>query len=178
MTADLKALSADLKLIVVKFRRVVGPIELAKAVSDAVMAEAGHRLDRALDRAVVRSLVVREQLKQEEGGHISAEDAARALGLSKTDVLECFKKGQLVGWRESRQGAVCFPIWQFADGGLLKGLTDVLAILSEARGIDDWGRVLFFLNRRSSLKGKRPLDLLRQGKVSPVKRLAWADVKP
>lgn len=74
-----------------------------------------------MDRAAARGLMVRETIKQEEGGHISAEDTARALGISKTD---------------------------------------------------DWGRTLFFLNRRNSLKGKRPLDLLRQGKVSAVKRLA------
>jgi hypothetical protein len=178
VTSDLKELSAELKPIVMRFRRVFGPVELANAVSDALIAEAGRRPDRALDRAVARGLMLREALKQEEGGHISAEDVGRVLGISKTAVLERFKKGQLVAWREIRQGAVRFPLWQFDDGSLLKGLPEVLAILLEAPGIDDWGRILFFLNRRNSLKGKRPLDLLRLGKIAAVKRLAWADVEP
>lgn len=178
MATDLQELSLELQPIVVKFRKVFGPIELASAVSNAIIAEAGRRPDRAIDRAAARGLMVRETIKQEEGGHISAEDTARALGISKTAVLERYKKGQLLGWRETRQGAVRFPVWQFADGNVLKGLTEVLAVLSKAPGIDDWGRILFFLNRRNSLKGKRPLDLLRQGKVTAVKRIAWADVEP
>lgn len=178
MAHDLKALSAELKPIVVKFRRVFGPVELANALSDALLAEAGRRPDRALDRAVARGLMVREAVKEEEGGHISAEEAGRVLGISKTAVLERFKKGQLLGWRETRQGAVRFPVWQFANDSPLNGLPEVLAILGKAPGIDAWGRIFFFLNRRNSLNGKRPLDLLRQGKVSAVKRLAWADVEP
>jgi hypothetical protein len=178
VTRDLKQLSAELKPIVVKFRRVFGPVELASALSNALLAEAGRRPDRALDRAIARGLMVREAVKQEEGGHISAEDAGRVLGISKPAALERYKKGQLVGWRETRQGAVRFPIWQFADGRPLEGLPEVLAILAKAQGIDEWGRILFFLNRRNSLNGKRPLDLLRQSKVSAVKRLAWADVEP
>jgi hypothetical protein len=175
---DLKELSAELRPIVVKFRRVFGPIELANALSDALLAQAGRRPDRALDRAVARGLTVRDAIKEQEGGHISAEGAGRVLGISKPAVLERFKKGQLLGWREPRQGAVRFPVWQFADGGLLAGLLEVLAILAQAPGIDEWGKIIFFLNRRNSLKGKRPLDLLRQGKVSTIKRLAWADVEP
>lgn len=178
MAYDLKALSAELKPIVVKFRRIFGPVELANALSDALLAEAGRRPDRALDRAVARGLMVREAVKEEEGGHISAEEAGRVLGISKTAVLERFKKGQLLGWRETRQGAVRLPVWQFANDSPLNGLPEALAILAKAPGIDDWGRVFFFLNRRNSLNGKRPLDLLRQGKVSAVKRLAWADVEP
>ena len=121
---------------------------------------------------------MREEAKQEEGGHISADQAARMLGISKTSVLEKFKKGQLLGWRETRQKAVRFPIWQFVGGEILRGLPEVLNILSQASQIDDWGRVMFFLNRRNSLRGKRPLDALREGKVPLVKRLAWADVEP
>jgi hypothetical protein len=175
---DVKELSEELRPIVVKFRKFFGPMELASALSDALLAQAGRRPDRALDRAVARGLMVREAIKEEEGGHISADEAGRVLGISKPAVLERFKKGQLLGWRESRQGAVRFPVWQFTDGGLLAGLPEILPILAQAAGIDDWGKIAFFLNRRNSLKGKRSLDLLREGKVATVKRLAWADVEP
>ena len=178
MATELKRLSEELRPIVGKYRKVFNPIELATAVSEALIAEAKERPDRALDRAVARGLAVREEAKQEEGGHISADQAARMLGISKTSILEKFKKGQLLGWRETRQKAVRFPIWQFVGGEILRGLPDVLNILSQASQIDDWGRVMFFLNRRNSLRGKRPLDALREGKVPLVKRLAWADVEP
>jgi len=101
----IEELSAELRPIVVKFRRVFGPIELASALSDALQAQAGRRPDRALDRAVARGLMVREAIKEQEGGHISAEEAGRVLGISKPAVLERFKKGQLPGWREPRQGS-------------------------------------------------------------------------
>ena len=178
MPTELRRLSEELRPIVGKYRKVFNPIELATAVSEALIAEAKERPDRALDRAVARGLAVREEAKQEEGGHISADQAARMLGISKTSVLEKFKKGQLLGWRATRQKAVRFPIWQFEGGEILRGLPEVLNILSQASQIDDWGRVMFLLNRRNSLGGKRPLDALREGKVPLVKRLAWADVEP
>lgn len=178
MATDLEKLSQELRPILVRYRKKFEPIELARAVSNALIAGAGIRSDRAVDRAVARGLIVREAAKEEGGGHISAEQAARVLGISKTAVIERYKKGQLLGWREARQGAIRFPVWQFDAGGVLKGLTEVLGILSKVPSIDDWGRIMFFLNQRNSLGGKRPLDELRRGKVQLVKRLAWADVEP
>ena len=171
-------LTEDLRPILGKYRGVFNSIELMEALRDALLAEANDLPARALDRAWARGLSVREAAKQEEGGNISADEAARILSISKTSILEKFKKGQLLGWRETRQKAVRFPVWQFAEGEILTGLPEVLAILSQAPQIDDWGRVMFFLNRRNSLSGKRPLDALREGKLPLVERLAWADVEP
>lgn len=178
MPSELERLSEELRPIVGKYRRVFNPVELAAALSDALFAEAKDRPDRALDRAVARGLAVHEEAKQADGGHISADQAARILHLSKTSVLEKFRKGQLLGWRETKQRAVRFPLWQFQGGDILGGLPEVLAILSQSPQIDDWGRVMFFLNRRNSLGGKRPLDALREGNAPLVERLAWADVEP
>ncbi len=151
-------------------------MEIARAVADAIMAEAGPKPERAMDRAAARGLVVREEAKQEEGGNISADEAARILGISKTSILERYKKGRVLGWREARQNAVRFPTWQFSPDGVLKGLAEVLAILQSPH-MDDWGRVMFFLNPRQSLQGLRPLDALRQGRQKAVEQLAWADVE-
>ena len=76
----------------------------------ALIAEAKERPDRALDRAVARGMAVREEAKQEEGGHISADEAARMLGISKTSILKKFE-GQLLGWRSSK-----------TEGGPISGL--------------------------------------------------------
>jgi hypothetical protein len=178
MASELERLCEELRPIVGKYRKMFNPLELAAVVSAALLAEAKEFPDRALDRAVARGLAVREEAKQAEGGHISADQAARMLDISKTSVLERFKKGQLLGWREARQRAVRFPVWQFEGGEILGGLPEVLAILSQAPQIDDWGRVMFFLNRRNSLGGKRPLDALREGNAALVERIAWADVEP
>jgi hypothetical protein len=178
MMSQKKRLTEDLRPIVVKYRRAFNSIELMELLRDALLAEANDLPNRALDRALARGLSVREAAKQEEGGNISADEAARSLSISKTSVLEKFKKGRLLGWRETRQKAVRFPVWQFVEGEILAGVTEVLAILSKAPQIDDWGRVMFFLNRRNSLGGMRPLDALREGKVAEVERLAWGDVEP
>ena len=126
-----------------------------------------------LATAMVRGVLARENLKKEEGGSVSAEEAREFLGnMTKTAVLDRFKKGQLLGWRESRQNAVRFPVWQFTPQGVLPGLEEVLAILRGSLGIDDWGAVLFFLNKRASLNQERPLDVLRRGDVESVKSAA------
>ncbi len=126
-----------------------------------------------LAMALGRGVLAREQLKREEGGSFSAEEARLQLGgLSKEAVLKRYRKGRLLGWREARQNAVRFPVWQFADGNVLSGLTDVLETLNRIGWMDDWGRILFFLNPRASLGGKRPLDLLRNGEIKRVAGLA------
>lgn len=128
--------------------------------------------------AVLRGRVAREEIKEQEGGSISADEARIKLGgLSKEAVLKRYRKGQLVGWREARQNAVRFPVWQFKDDNVLPGIPEVLAILNGAPWIDDWGRILFFLNKRRSLAGKRPLDSLLEGKRDFVVELAKAEIE-
>jgi hypothetical protein len=178
MMSPQERLSQDLRLIVEKYGKTLNSIEFHQALTEAILAESKDLPDRAFENAVARGLSVREAAKREEGGNVSAEQAARILGLSKTSVLERFKKGQLLGWRETRQHAVRFPVWQFQEDEVLTGIPNVLSILSQSSQIDDWGRIMFFLNPRNSLSGKRPLDVLREGKVPLVERLAWGDVEP
>jgi len=131
-----------------------------------------------LAAAMVRGVLARKTLKNEEGGSISADEAREFLGnISKTAVLDRFKKGQLLGWRETRQNAVRFPVWQFTADGVLPGLEEVLAILRASPAVDDWGAVLFFLNKRASLNQERPLDALRRGDVDAVKQAAQGYVE-
>lgn len=151
---------------------VIQMLEAQFAASKKPKPKAGLAL------AVLRGRVAREELKQQEGGSISADEARMKLGgLSKEAVLKRYRKGQLIGWREARQGAVRFPVWQFKDENVLPGVPEVLAILNEAPWMDDWGRVLFFLNERRSLGGKRPLDSLREGKRNFVVELAKAEIE-
>jgi hypothetical protein len=127
--------------------------------------------------ARLRGRLAREELKEAEGGSVSASEAAEKLGISKTAVLNRYHCGQLIGWKLAKQGAVRFPVWQFKEDNVFPGIPETLAILNKASWMDDWARVLFFLNRRSSLGKLRPLDLLRQGSLQPVKDAAHAVIE-
>lgn len=150
---------------------VIRMLEAQFAASKKATPKAGLAL------ALLRGRVAREELKQQEGGNISASEAAEKLGISKTAVLGRYRNGKLLGWREARQDAVRFPVWQFTDDNVLRGIPQVLAVLNEAPWMDDWARVLFFLNARRSLGGKRPVDVLREGTLNMVVELAKAEIE-
>ena len=55
---------------------------IAKAVV-RVQSKLEHLPNKALDRAMARGVFLRESAKQEDGGSISAEEAARRFGIPK-----------------------------------------------------------------------------------------------
>jgi hypothetical protein len=153
------------------------PLALARLLGIALEVTIGGGVTREqkLAQAHVRGLEVRRQLEAAEGGSWSSEDVARLLQISKTAVLKRLAAGRLLAWREERLQAARFPRWQFDDHGhVLDGLEDVLAILNRDARLDMWGKVLFFLQEKPSLGGRRPLDLLREGKLKEVRLAAEA----
>ncbi len=151
------------------------PLEKAQVVT--IAAERSLRSPASarspMATALVRGVEARQRLKEAEGGALSVEESRPFFGgISRQAVLDRFKKGRLVGWREGRQNAVRLPRWQFGEEGVLPQLEEVLAILREGGAVDDWGVVLFFLTPRHSLGGQRPLDLLRSGEDAMLKRVA------
>ena len=89
-------------------------------------------------------------------------------GLKRVDWL----RGGKEGGKTAR-----FPRWQFGQHGqVLAGLEAVLKILNRNQRVDAWGRILFFLQTEGSLGNKRPLDLLREGRVNDVRMAAEAYV--
>lgn len=128
-----------------------------------------------MELALARGLEVRQELAEAEGGSLSSEEAARLLQISKTAVLKRLEGGRLLAWREERLQAARFPRWQFDEHGhVLVGLGEVLECLNQDKSLDAWGKILFFLQTKASLGDKRPLDLLREGKVKAVCRAAQA----
>jgi hypothetical protein len=110
----------------------------------------------------------------DEGGSFSADETARYLGITKQSVLNLYHGGKVLAWRTEKQGAVRFPVWQFAEHRRLPGLEAVLAKLNASPILDDWGKVGFFLQTHGLLNERRPLDLLRQNKLDEVLRAAEA----
>ena len=172
------ALPQELEALLGQYAERVTPMDLARSVRSALSNVLARQpaAKTPMARALARGIEEREEMKAEEGGHVSAEEAARLLRISKPAVLSRFDKGQVLGWREGRQNAVRFPVWQFTAAGLLAGLEPILAALRQT-SLDDWGKVMFFLEPRATLKGERPLDLLRQGQTNEVETLALADVQ-
>ena len=147
------------------------PLALARLMNVAFDISLGRSDSRAdkLARAHVRGLEVRQQLAESEGGNLSSEETARLLQISKTAVLKRLDAGRLLAWREERLQAARFPRWQFDEHGhVLAGLAEVLTILNQNERLDAWGKILFFLQEKSGLEGRRPLDLLRTGKLKEV----------
>jgi hypothetical protein len=145
------------------------------AFSVTLGGKAGRQDKVAL--AVARGLEARQELAEAEGGSLSSEEVARLLRISKTAVLKRLEVGRLLAWREERLRAARFPGWQFGEHGqVLGGLSEVLQCLNQDPGLDVWGRILFFLQTKTSLGGRRPLDLLREGRVKQVCQAARAYV--
>ncbi len=69
----------------------------------------------------------------------------------------------MVGWSEDK--TVRFPVWQFAGSKMLQGIVEVLQIFDSD---DQWRVMRYFLGKRHSFADRRPLDLLREGKVAEV----------
>ena len=118
-------------------------------------------IDRRYAAALARGKIIRKKLMAAEGGAVSVAKAARLLGISKTAVLKRWQTYRLVGWSDGKN--MHFPVWQFRDGKLLPGIKELLQIF---RSDEQWRVLMYFLGNRESLKGERPLDLLRRGEAS------------
>lgn len=154
------------------------PADLARLTDKAFRQEfPSGKPDNRLASAIARGIPARRKLTEDEGGSISAEQAAQVLGISKQAILKRYQKGQLLAWREERQNAVRFPVWQFSDRKVLEGIEETLQVLNAANRLDDFGRLLFFLSSHGLLGGKRPIDCLRKGEVSRVLQAAQGYVE-
>lgn len=162
---------------VIRSHREEDSTTLARLMNVAFNQSIGARVSREdkLARAFVRGIEARQQLAEAEGGNLSSEEVARLLRISKTAVLKRLEAGRLLAWREERLQAARFPCWQFDEHGQVRaGLEDILDILNQDERLDAWGKILFFLQEKSSLGNRRPLDLLRQGRLKEVQLAAHA----
>jgi hypothetical protein len=153
------------------------PADVVDRLRIAVTEAMPSTLKSPLAEALFRGIEARQRIREMEGGTLSAEETGRLLGMVKQAVIDRYNKGRLLGWRE-KQGAIRFPLWQFGkDGNVLGGLPEALEALARNTHLDDWAKVLFFVNPRDSLKNQRPLDLLRKGEAQRVIELARAEAE-
>jgi hypothetical protein len=156
----------------------LSPVDLAQYTGIAFeITFTGTTRQDKLANAIARGVSVRERMASEEGGSVSADEAARLLGVTKQSALNLYHAGKLLGWRTEKQAAVRFPVWQFRDGQRLPGLVEVLAKLKAANLLDDWGKIGFFLQSHRLSEERRPLDLMRENKLEQVLKIAEAYVE-
>ena len=122
------------------------------------------RASDPLAKAFVDGLDARVRLIEQNGGVFKTEQVAEYLGISPQAVNKRRASLQLLGLTFRRRGHV-FPAWQFDHRGTVAGLPEVLLALAEH---DEWTQNVFFVSPNSWLGGRRPLDLLRDKKVSEV----------
>jgi hypothetical protein len=174
--SDQEVVSEFKRLLLEKSSRF-SPSQLAKLAGVAFeVTFAKTTRENKLANALARGLAVREKMGEEEGGSLSADETARHLGVTKQSVLNMYHAGTLLGWRTDKQGAVRFPIWQFSEHKRLAGLHEVLAKLNDAKILDDWGKIGFFLQTHGILHNRRPLDLLRENNLESVLKAVEAYV--
>lgn len=144
--------------------------EINKQLSKLVR-EANEQELSGIDAARFRGELAKEGFKA-YGPTCTVEQHAKKIGISRQAVLKRLKAGTLLGWRENSQNAYRIPSWQFdAEGNLLPGMAQVLKELNVPE-FDEWAKILFFLQQRNSLKGKRPIELIVAGKTEAVVLLA------
>jgi hypothetical protein len=125
--------------------------------------------EKAKTRVLARGILARKQLELAEGGSLSSEEVAELLGLKhRPSVAYKRQARELIAWRVTK-GKWRYPRWQFTPNGILPGIKECLRALNIDGG---FGAMIFFLSPRHSLKGKRPLDLLRQGRVQETVAVA------
>jgi len=117
-----------------------------------------------LAKAFVDGLDARANLIEQNGGVFKTEQVAEYLGISAQAVNKRRASFQLLGLTFRKRGHV-FPAWQFDQRGTVAGLHEALLALGEH---DEWMQNVFFVSPNTRLGGRRPLDLLRDRKVSEV----------
>jgi DNA-binding transcriptional regulator YiaG len=122
----------------------------------------------AFERVRLRSLGVVEEVRDMEGGGLSDAEFAARLGVSARETVRNYReKGRIFAWEKDARN-LRYPAWQIHDGGLLPGLTEVLAALTK-HGRSAFAIANYFLSESEELGGKRPLDLLRAKRAEEVK---------
>ena len=120
--------------------------------------------------AFLRGIQARNQLLNENGETLTAEQVADVLGISRQAVEKRRSSGNLLALTTGRHG-YRYPTWQFTKTGVIPGFDKVLAVLD---GHDPWMQAAFFLGNNPRLNNKRPLDVLQSGALTAVLKAAEA----
>lgn len=117
-----------------------------------------------LARAKTRGLVSQREMLGVEGPPMGVREVAGHLGISRQAVDKRRQRSKLLAVSFGTR-SLQYPCWQFMETGVLSGLEETLLALAPS---PPWACLRFFVSGNHRLGGKRPLDLLRAGRVEKV----------
>lgn len=118
---------------------------------------------------LARNLEHRQTLLRIAEGTLSADEAARTLGITRQAVDKRRRANTLLAVREGSDWR--YPACQFDQGEVLSGIADVVHGFS---AVGPWAALDFLLAPDTVLEGKTPLQLLRSGDRDRVRHLVRA----
>jgi hypothetical protein len=121
-----------------------------------------------LARARTRGVLAQREMLDVDGPPMSVAEVAEHLRISRQAVDKRRQAGKLLAVSVGSRSWL-YPRWQFAETGILSGLEAVLRVLAPH---PPWACLRFFVSGNHRLGGKRPLDLLREGRVEKVLKAA------
>jgi hypothetical protein len=147
----------------------------ARVFLDMVSADARSYIEEDLREGYATPEEGLAELLTAEGGCVEASEARMLFhkpnGVSRQAISERIRAGELIAYRSGGDRWV-LPVWQFRpQGGLLKGLPEVLRKIREK--IPHGGELFpftFFLQADPVCDGRTPLQALRDGDVDVVLR--------
>jgi hypothetical protein len=118
-------------------------------------------LDAHFEAARMESVGVEDELRNAEGGGLSAAEFAQKLGVCSAETIRTYRlAGKIFAWEKDERN-FRYPAWQIYRGKILPGLSEVLAILN-SKELPTLSIISFFIYPSDDLDGKSPLELLRQ----------------
>ncbi len=123
-----------------------------------------------LARARTRGLLAQREMLGVEGPPVAVGQVAQHLRISRQAVDKRRQAGKLLAVSPGSRSFL-YPGWQFTETGVLTGLQGTLQALAAH---PPWACLRFFVTGNHRLGGKRPLDLLREGRVEKVLKAAKA----
>ncbi len=92
-------------------------------------------------QAKLRGVMAKDALLNYQGQALKSSEVALLLDMTRQNVDKYRLGGKLLGVSLNKRG-YRYPLWQFTDGKILPGLTEVLAAMKD---ISDWGKLLFMV---------------------------------
>jgi len=135
--------------------------DMQKAAKDELSEMQTQAAQAAFEKVRLRSVGIEDEILAEEGGALSVEQFTKALG--GVSILDYRRDQRVFG--VPRGDKRVYPAWQIYKKKLVPGLSGVLKVLGDT---DPLGIATYFLTPAEALDDKRPLDLLRAGKIDKV----------
>lgn len=152
------------------------PEPTASAILSLVFAQLSQVAERELQNqfsvedsfrlAKMRGQAAKLDILDQVGPMLRLQEAAELLGVTKQAVHKRLQSQSLFGIKYQEELRI--PAWQIRDAEVVPGIAGVLKSLDTT----DWGKLLFLHTENMQLQGRKPKDLILEGKGESVAQLA------